>query len=96
MLTLKNGVSVAAFVSVSNALTGESVVWTNSLAAGAWLRLSSATQRCEVSTDDGETWVRRNENVTGLIPQIKGGVANEITISGLTGATYEFEYTAKG
>ena len=96
VLTLKNGASAAASVSVSNALTGEMVVWANALPAGAWLRMNSETQRCEVSEDDGETWTRRNENVTGLIPQIQGGVANAVTIAGLVGATADYEYTAKG
>lgn len=97
VLTLKNGLSdSASSVSVYNALTAEMVVWGNVLNAGEWLRLSSATQRCEVSTDSGATWTRRNENVTGLIPQIKGGVNNAITITGLTGATADYTYTAKG
>lgn len=96
VLTLKNGATAAAYVSVLNTLTGEIVVWGNALGVGEWLRLDSATQRCEVSADEGETWVRRNENVTGLIPQIRGGVENAVTITGLVGATADYTYTAKG
>lgn len=95
-LTLKNGATPAVAVQVSNALTGETVLWSNTLNANEWLRLSSATQRIEVSTDSGANWTRRNENVTGLIPQIKGGVSNAITITGLSGATADYTYTAKG
>jgi len=96
VMTLKNGGASSAGVQVTNAETGESVLWSNTLAAGAWLRLDSATQRCEVSTDAGETWALVNGNVTGLIPQIRGGVDNAITITGLVGATLDYEYTAKG
>ena len=42
------------------------------------------------------TRTRRNENVTGLIPADQGGVNNAITITGLTGATADYTYTAKG
>lgn len=96
VLTLKNGATAAASVQVTNAYTGESVVWANALAVNAWLRMSSETQRIEVSTDSGATWTRRNENVTGVIPQLQGGVSNVITISGLVGATADYTYTAKG
>lgn len=96
VLTIKNGATAAASVQVSNAYTNESVVWANALAVNAWLRLSSETQRCEVSTDSGANWTRRNENVTGVIPQLQGGVSNVITITGLVGATADYTYTAKG
>lgn len=96
VLTIKNGASAAPSVTVANPATGESVVWANSLAINAWLRLTSATQRFEVSTDSGATWTKRNENVTGLIPRLKGGVSNAVTYVGPTTGTYTYTYTAKG
>ncbi len=96
VLTLKNGGAPASSVQVANSYTGESVLWANTLAADAWLRLSSETQRAEVSVDDGATWTRNNANMTGLICQLMGGVSNPITITGLTGATADYSYTAKG
>ena len=96
VLTLKNGGASASSVQVANAYTGESVLWANTLAADAWLRLSSETQRAEVSTDDGATWTRNNANMTGIICRLQGGVENAITITGLTGATADYTYTAKG
>jgi len=95
VLTLKNGGSAAASVQVTNAYTGESVIWANVLAADAWLRFSSETQRAEVSTDNGANWVRTNQNMTGVICQLMGGVSNPVTITGLTGATADYSYTAK-
>jgi len=96
VLTIKNGATAAASVGVSNAYTGESVIWANTLAVNAWIRFNSATQRIDVSTDSGANWTRRNENATGLIPQIRGGVSNVITITGVVGATADYSYTAKG
>lgn len=95
VLTLKNGATPATSVQVANAATGDSVLWANALAASEWLRLSSDTQRCETSTDSGANWTRNNANTTGLIPQLAGGVANDITITGLTGATADYSYTAR-
>lgn len=95
-LTIKNGAASAASVQVYNPVTGETVTWSNTLAISAWLRLSSATQRCEVSTDSGATWTRSNANVTGLIPRLRGGVSNAVVITGPTTGTYTYTYTAKG
>lgn len=96
VLTLKNGGTPATSVQVANAYTGEVVIWNNALAADAWLRLSSETQRAEVSTDDGATWTKSNANMTGVICQLQGGESNAVTITGLSGATAEYTYTAKG
>ena len=96
VLTIKNGASAAASVQVYNPATGDTVVWSNSLAISAWIRFTSATQRMEVSTDSGANWTRRNENTTGLIPKLKGGVSNAVVITGPTTGTYEYTYTAKG
>lgn len=96
VLTIKNGATPAASVVVANPATGETVTWDNELAASAWLRLTSATQRCDVSTDSGSTWTKRNENVIGLIPKLQGGVSNAVTITGPTTGTYTYTYTAKG
>jgi hypothetical protein len=96
VLTIKNGITAAASVQVYNPATGETVTWSNALAIDAWLRLSSATQRCEVSTDSGATWTRRNENTTGMIPRLRGGVSNAVVVTGPTTGTYSYTYTAKG
>lgn len=93
---VKNGAASCAGVTLSNAATGESVVWGNTLAVSAWLRLRSDIQRAEVSTDSGANWTKRNENMTGVIPQLQGGTSNVITQVGPTTGTHEYSYTAKG
>lgn len=96
VLTIKNGAASCASVQVANPVTGETVLWSNTLAADAWLRFSSATQRCELSTDDGANWTRRNDDVTGTIPRIQGGVSNAVVVTGPTTGEIDYTYTAKG
>lgn len=96
VLIVKNGAASCASVVVANAATSETVTWANTLAANTWLRFTSQTQRVETSTDSGANWTKNNANLTGLIPQLKGGVSNVITITGPTTGTYEYTYTAKG
>jgi len=96
VLTVKNGAASCASVQVYNPVTGETVVWANALAADAWIRFTSATQRIDVSVDDGDTWVKNVANVTGVICQLQGGVANGVVLTGPTTGTYEYEFTPKG
>jgi len=96
VFTVKNGAASCASVTLANTTLGETVIWSNTLAANAWLRLSSATQRAEVSTDSGANWTKNNANMAGIIPRIKGGVSNTITLTGPTTGTHEYSYTAKG
>lgn len=96
VLTVKNGAASCASVTVANAATSQTVHWANTLAANAWLRLSSATQRAEVSVDSGDNWTKTNTNMTGIICQLQGGVSNVITLTGPTTGTHEYSYTAKG
>lgn len=93
---VKNGAASCASVQLANAATGETVTWANTLAATYWLRFSSATQRAEVSADSGGTWTKNNANMTGLIPRLKGGVSNVLTLTWPTTGTYDITYTAKG
>lgn len=92
----KNGAASCASVQLANAATGETVLWSNTLNANEWLRLTSETQRAEVSTDSGATWTKNNANMTGVIPQLKGGVSNVLTLTGPTTGTYDITYTARG
>lgn len=94
--TVKNGAASCASVQLANATTGETVIWSNTLAASYWLRFSSVTQRAEVSTDSGANWTKNNANMTGRIPRIQGGVANTITLTGPTTGTHAYTYTARG
>lgn len=93
---VKNGASSCAQVQLSNAATGETVTWANTLAANYWLRFNSQTQRAEVSADSGSNWTKSMANMTGLIPQLKGGVSNVLSLVGPTTGTYDITYTAKG
>jgi len=93
---VKNGAASCASVQLANAYTGETVLWNNTLAADYWLRFNSETQRAEVSADDGANWTKSNANMTGLIPKLKGGVSNALTLTGPTTGTYDITYTAKG
>jgi hypothetical protein len=93
---IKNGAASCASVQIANAATGQNVVWNNTLDANAWLRLNSATQRAETSTDSGASWTRQNANMLGVIPRLRGGVTNTITITGPTTGTRNITYTAKG
>jgi hypothetical protein len=96
VLTVKNGAASCASVQVYNPATGETVLWANTLAADAWLRFTSATQRCDLSVDSGVNWTKRNDNVTGVICQLQGGVENAVVLTGPTTGTHEYEFTAKG
>lgn len=93
---IKNGAASCASVQINNASTGETVLWANTLPATHWLRLTSATQRIEVSTDSGTNWTKNNTNVTGIIPKLKGGEDNVITLTGPTTGTHNITYTARG
>lgn len=93
---VKNGAAPVGSVTLNNAATGETVVWANTLNANEWLRFRSEIQRAEVSADGGENWTKRNENMTGLIPQVQGGINNVVTQTGPTTGTYEFIFTARG
>lgn len=93
---IKNGAASCASVQIDNAATSETVVWENTLAANAWLRFSSATQRAETSVDSGANWTKNNTNMTGRIPRLKGGTDNAYTITGPTTGTHNITYTAKG
>jgi len=95
VLIIKNGASSASSVGVSNPATGQTFVWSNTLAANAWLRLSSDSQRAEVSVDSGGNWTKSNANVTGVIPKLQGGVNNAVEITGPTTGTFEYTYTAR-
>ena len=96
VLTVKNGAASCASVQVYNPVTGETVVWANTLNATEWIRFTSETQRIDVSTDSGANWTRRVENVTGIICQLQGGVSNAVVLTGPTTGTYNYEFTARG
>jgi len=93
---IKNGATPCASVQITNAATGQSVLWNNTLAASKWIRFSSTTQRVETSTDSGSNWTKSNAGVTGVIPRLQGGVANALTIVGPSTGTRRITYTAKG
>lgn len=96
VLTIINGAASAASVNLANAATGESCLWANTLNANERIRFDSARQVVEVSTDGGANWTRRNENLTGVIPRLIGGINNAVTYSGPTTGTYSYTYTARG
>jgi hypothetical protein len=89
----KNGGSDASGIVLANAATAETAIWPNTLPAGAWLRLSSDTQRFEVSENSGADWTHVPANSTGIIAQISGGEDNDVTITGASG-TLDVTYTA--
>jgi hypothetical protein len=93
---IKNGAASCASVQIANAQTGESVIWNNTLAADAWIRFRSATQRVDISANDGATWTKSNTGTTGVIPRLRGGINNTVTITGPTTGTREITYTARG
>lgn len=96
VLTIINGAASCASVALANATTGESCLWSNTLNATEYIRFDSARQVVEVSVDSGSNWTRRNENLTGLIPRLLGGVANTVTYTGPTTGTFSYTYTARG
>lgn len=96
VLTIINGAASAASVTLANPVTGETAHWANTLNANEHIRFDSARQIVEVSTNGGSTWTRRNENLTGLIPRLKGGIENAVTYAGPTTGSYSYTYTAKG
>lgn len=95
VLTIINGAVPAPYITLANPTTAETCHWANALGATERVRFDSARQAVEVSSD-GEIWTRRNENMTGLIPRLKGGVQNAVTYSGPTTGTYSYIYTARG
>lgn len=93
---IKNGAASCASVQIQNATTGQTVLWNNTLAASRWLRLTSETQRVEISTDSGATWTKSQSGTTGVIPRLQGGITNTVTLTGPTTGTYNVTYTARG
>jgi len=85
----------ATFVQIYNAATGETILWNNTLSDGDWLRLKSDGQTAEVSDDSGSTWTPSNGGMSGLVPQLQGGIDNAITVTGVTG-TCAVNYYAMG
>lgn len=92
---VKDGGTGASSVTITNASTGETVVWANALAPSNWLRLSSDGQGAEISADSGSNWTASNGGMTGIIPMVQGGEDNAITVTGVTG-TCSVSYTPLG
>lgn len=91
---VKNSGDDAASVTLANATTGDTAVWANTLPGGNWLRMTSQTQKFEVSDDSGETWTEVPANTSGRIPRVSGGQQNDITLTGLADGTWDLSYTA--
>lgn len=83
-------------LTLNNTTTSESTTWVGSLANGNWLRITVATGLVEKSTDSGATWATAM-TLTGsfTLPTLAGGVANIVTLTGLSSGTVVLAYTAR-
>lgn len=95
--TLTNGgAEPVTSVTVANATTGDTFVWTGSLQVGERLRVDAARQHCERSMD-GTTWTAAMSGVSGAcpFPRILGGVQNAVTITGIGTGTMGIVYRGR-
>lgn len=91
---IQNGATESAGITLANAATGETAVYTDTIAPDAWLRLDSETQKFEMSDDDGATWSDVPAHTSGVVPQVSGGEENTVTVSGITDGLLDVTYTA--
>lgn len=86
----------ASSVTFTNSTTGETLTYAASLANGDWLKIDTAYQHVQKSTNSGSTYTDSMTAVSGRFPTLKGGVQNSITISGVTsGGTLTATYRAR-
>ena len=85
-------------VTLANATTTETIVWTGSLAEDDWLRLDSNPMnfRIEKSTDDGTSWTDAIGGADGgIVPSLNGGVSNSLSVTGVTAGAVDIYYRAE-
>ena len=84
-------------LTLNNTTKVESVTWTGSLADTNWLRIDTARGVIEKTVDDGANYTDAMSGVSGtfVLPTLKAGSSNSVTISGFSGATVGLTYTAR-
>ena len=84
-------------LSLNNATTAETVSTSAGLANGAWARFDAARQIIEKSTDSGSSWSAwmTARGAYRAIPRLKPGVANSISLGGLSAGSLVCTYRAR-
>jgi len=91
-----SGSTVTSLI-LNNTTKSESVTWTGSLLNGSWLRIDTDRGVIETSTDSGANWSVNMTGVSGsfVLPTLKPGVTNSVTLTGLSAGTVTLTYTAR-
>lgn len=84
-------------LTLNNTTKNEGVTWAGTLGNNEWLRITTSTGLVEKSTDSGANWTNVMGNITGsfVLPTLKAGVANSMTLTGIGTATVTLTYTAR-